>query len=219
MTARPTHLAQLNIGRLRYEVNDPRMADFVDNLARVNAIADRAEGFIWRLQDATGNATSYRPYGDDPRMAINMSVWEDVAALERYVWQTVHKRFYGRREEWFERLDGTYFVMWWVPAGHIPTVEEAVERLEHLNRHGAHDGSDVRQMTKLIVDGKEIDVAPEFTLLQACEAAGAEIPRFCFHERLSIAGNCRMCLIEVQGMPKPQASCAMGVRDLPPNRD
>jgi NADH-quinone oxidoreductase subunit G len=74
-------------------------------------------------------------------------------------------------------------------------------------------------MTKLIVDGKEIDVTPEYTLLQACEAAGAEIPRFCFHERLSIAGNCRMCLIEVQGMPKPQASCAMGVKDLPPNRD
>src|SRR5712672_606822 len=74
-------------------------------------------------------------------------------------------------------------------------------------------------MTKLIVDGKEIDVPPEYTLLQACEAAGAEIPRFCFHERLSIAGNCRMCLIEVVGIPKPQASCAMSVRDLPPNRD
>src|SRR5690242_20987754 len=74
-------------------------------------------------------------------------------------------------------------------------------------------------MTKLIVDGKEIDVPPDYTLLQACEAAGAEIPRFCFQERLSIAGNCRMCLIEVQGMPKPQASCAMGVKDLPPNRD
>ena len=74
-------------------------------------------------------------------------------------------------------------------------------------------------MTKVIVDGKEIDVPPEYTLLQACEAAGAEIPRFCFHDRLSIAGNCRMCLIEVVGMPKPQASCAMGVRDLPPNRD
>src|SRR5712675_3284599 len=74
-------------------------------------------------------------------------------------------------------------------------------------------------MTKLIVDGKEIDVPPEYTLLQACEAGGAEIPRFCFHERLSIAGNCRMCLIEVLGMPKPQASCAMGVKDLPPNRD
>src|SRR5450759_3855129 len=73
-------------------------------------------------------------------------------------------------------------------------------------------------MTKLIVDGKEIDVPPEYTLLQACEAAGAEIPRFCFHERLSIAGNCRMCLIEVQGIPKPQASCAMGVKDLAPNK-
>jgi NADH-quinone oxidoreductase subunit G len=76
-----------------------------------------------------------------------------------------------------------------------------------------------RRMTKIIVDGKEIDVPPEYTLLQACEAGGAEIPRFCFHERLSIAGNCRMCLIEVVGMPKPQASCAMGVKDLPPNKD
>src|SRR6516164_139245 len=74
-------------------------------------------------------------------------------------------------------------------------------------------------MAKLIVDGKEIDVAPDCTLLQACEAAGAEIPRFCFHARLSIAGNCRMCLVEVAGMPKPQASSAMGVKDLPPNRD
>src|ERR1700689_132346 len=74
-------------------------------------------------------------------------------------------------------------------------------------------------MTKLIVDGKEIDVPVEYTLLQACEAAGAEIPRFCYHERLSIAGNCRMCLIEVVGIPKPQASCAMGVKDLMPNKD
>src|SRR5262249_58000558 len=82
---------------------------------------------------------------------------------------------------------------------------------------GGQQGTD--DMTKLIVDGKEIDVPPEYTLLQACEAAGAEIPRFCFQERLSIAGNCRMCLVEVVGMPKPQASCAMGVRDLPPNRD
>jgi NADH-quinone oxidoreductase subunit G len=74
-------------------------------------------------------------------------------------------------------------------------------------------------MTKLIVDGKEIDVPPEYTLLQACETAGAEIPRFCFHEWLSIAGNCRMCLIEVAGNPKPQASCAVGVKDLPPKKD
>lgn len=133
------HLAQLNIGRLRYELDDPRMADFVNNLARVNALADRAEGFVWRLQDASGNATSYRPYGDDPRIAINMSVWENVAALERYVWQTVHKRFYGRRHEWFDKLDGPYFVLWRVPVGHIPTLQAAVQRLEHLRRNGPSD--------------------------------------------------------------------------------
>jgi Domain of unknown function (DUF3291) len=129
------HLAQLNVARLRYEIGDPRMADFVDNLARVNAIADRAEGFIWRLQDDTGNATNFRPY-QDPRIAINMSVWESVEALERYVWQTVHKRFYARRGEWFEKPRGRYFVMWWVEAGHRPTIEEAMARLEHLERHG-----------------------------------------------------------------------------------
>jgi NADH-quinone oxidoreductase subunit G len=83
-----------------------------------------------------------------------------------------------------------------------------------LRRDGRAGG-----MTKLIVDGKEIDVPPEYTLLQACETAGAEIPRFCFQDRLSIAGNCRMCLVEVVGIPKPQASCAMGVKDLPPNKD
>jgi Domain of unknown function (DUF3291) len=133
-----SHLAQLNIGRLRYEVDDPRMADFVNNLALVNSLAERSPGFVWRYQDDSGNATNTRPF-EDPRIAINMSVWESVEALERYVWQTVHKRFYGRREEWFEKLDGPYFVMWWVPAGHIPTVEEAVERLEHLRRHGPSD--------------------------------------------------------------------------------
>ena len=72
---------------------------------------------------------------------------------------------------------------------------------------------------KLIIDGREIEVEDGITLLQACEQAGVDIPRFCYHERLSIAGNCRMCLVEVAGMPKPQASCAMGVNDLPPNRD
>src|SRR5450631_3989596 len=74
-------------------------------------------------------------------------------------------------------------------------------------------------MSKVIVDDVEVDVPPEYTLLQACGEAGVEIPRFCYHERLSIAGNCRMCLVEVQGMPKPAASCAMGVNDLPPNKD
>ena len=88
------HLAQLNIGRLRYEADDPRMADFVDNLAMVNGIAERSDGFVWRYQDDSGSAIDTRPFDGDPRMAINMSVWENIEALERFVWQTVHKRFY-----------------------------------------------------------------------------------------------------------------------------
>jgi hypothetical protein len=130
------HLAQLNIGRIRYEVDDPRMAGFVDNLASVNAIAERSEGFVWRYTDASGNATDTRPYDGDPMMAVNMSVWENVESLEKYVWQTVHKRFYGRRHEWFEKMEERYFVMWWVPAGHLPTITEAIERLEHLKKQG-----------------------------------------------------------------------------------
>jgi hypothetical protein len=133
------HLAQLNIGRIRYEVTDPRMAGFVDNLAFVNALAERTPGFVWRYTDASGNATATRPYAGDPLMAVNMSVWENVESLEKYVWQTVHKRFYGRRHEWFEKMDERYFVMWWVPAGHLPTIAEAIERLEHLKEHGPSD--------------------------------------------------------------------------------
>ena len=131
-------LAQLNIGRLRYPLDDPRMADFVDNLDRVNGIADRSEGFVWRLKDDSGNATSIRAF-DDAQIIVNVSVWESVEALERYVWQTVHKRFYGRRHEWFEQFEGPYFVMWWVPNGHRPTVAEALARLDHLKVKGPSD--------------------------------------------------------------------------------
>ena len=139
MTHTNQHLAQLNIGRLRYEASDPRMADFVDNLAFVNGLAERSEGFVWRYQDDSGSAIDTRPFDGDPRMAINMSVWTDGDAFARFVWQTVHKRFYGRREGWFEKLDGLYFVMWWVPAGHRPTVQEAIERLDHLKCHGSSE--------------------------------------------------------------------------------
>ena len=94
---------------------------------------------MWRYQDESGNATSTRPYDGDPMMAVNMSVWENVESLEKYVWQTVHKRFYAQRHEWFEKMDERYFVMWWVPAGHRPSIAEAIERLEHLKTHGASD--------------------------------------------------------------------------------
>jgi catalase (peroxidase I) len=136
MTSPVQHVAQLNIGRLRYETDDPRMADFMNNLARINALAERSPGFVWRYTDATGNATDTRPYDGDPRMAVNLSVWESVEALETFVWQTVHKRFYSRKAEWFETLDGAYFVLWHVPVGHRPSVQEAIGRLEHLKIHG-----------------------------------------------------------------------------------
>jgi uncharacterized protein DUF3291 len=139
MTSETRHLAQLNIGRIRHPLDDPRMADFMNNLALVNGLAERSPGFVWRFQDDSGNATNTRPFDDDPRMAVNMSVWESVEALERFVWQTVHKRFYGRKHEWFEKMEGPYFVLWWVPAGHRPTVQEAIDRLSHLKEHGPSD--------------------------------------------------------------------------------
>ena len=130
------HVAQLNIGRFRHETDDPRMADFMNNLERINALAERSPGFVWRYTDATGNATDTRPYDGDPRMAVNLSVWESVEALEKFVWQTVHTRVYARKHEWFEKLDGAYFVLWHVPAGHRPSVAEAIARLDHLKTHG-----------------------------------------------------------------------------------
>jgi hypothetical protein len=132
------HLAELNIGRLRHDIDDPRVADFTNNLALVNGIAERSAGFVWRYVDDSGNATNTRPYAD-PRIIVNFSVWENVESLERFVWQTIHKRFYGRRIEWFEPLEGPSFVLWWVPAGHRPSVQEAVGRLDHLKQHGPSD--------------------------------------------------------------------------------
>jgi hypothetical protein len=133
------HLAQFNVGRMRYANDDPRMAEFVNNLATVNGIAERTPGFVWRYQDDSGSATNTRPFDGDPRMAINLSVWRDVESLERFVWQTVHKRFYGRRAEWFEHMAERYMVMWWVPAGNQPGIAEAIERLRHLQKHGPSD--------------------------------------------------------------------------------
>jgi hypothetical protein len=129
------HLAELNIGRLLHPQDDPRVADFMNNLDLVNALAERSQGFIWRMKDETGNATSIRAF-DDPQMIVNVSVWESVEVLERFVWQTIHKRFYGRRTDWFDKMHGPQFVMWWVQIGHRPLLPEALERLEHLATHG-----------------------------------------------------------------------------------
>jgi Domain of unknown function (DUF3291) len=133
------HLAQFNIARIKYPLDDPRMREFVDNVARVNGLAEQVEGFVWRLQDESGNAMGMRVY-DDPRILPNLTLWENVAALERFVWRTLHSRFYGRREEWFEPIE-TPLVLWWVPAGHRPKLAEGVARLEQFKAQGPSDGA------------------------------------------------------------------------------
>jgi hypothetical protein len=135
MSASPRwHLAQLNIGRVRAPMTDPLMAGFVAELESVNALADSAPGFVWRLQTEAGDATAIRPYDDDT-ILINMSVWETVEALRAYVYRTHHADVMRQREKWFERLDTYFIALWWMPAGTIPTILEAKLRLDHLRQH------------------------------------------------------------------------------------
>lgn len=132
------HLAQVNIGRLVAAPGDPAVEPFMAALARVNAIAERSPGFVWRLKgedDATG-ATDIRIDETDPRMAINLSVWETVESFEDFVWKTVHRAFYARRTQWFEPLGRPHFAMWWVEPGTRPTVAEAMARLADLEANG-----------------------------------------------------------------------------------
>jgi hypothetical protein len=129
------HLAQVNIGRLRAPVEDPLMEGFRSQLDPINALADRSPGFVWRLQTEDGNATAIRPY-DDERMAINMSVWESLEALQQFVYRSAHIGPLRDRKQWFEPLDGPILALWWVPVGQIPTVDEAKARLELLKERG-----------------------------------------------------------------------------------
>jgi hypothetical protein len=132
------HLAQLNIAKLRYPFEDPRVAGFVENLDRVNAVAERSPGFVWRLTGEGNDATDLVAF-EDPLVITNMSVWVDAPSLEHFVWNTVHKRIYNRRGEWFELMVSHHFVMWWIKPGHIPSVAEAQERLAHLDANGDSD--------------------------------------------------------------------------------
>jgi heme-degrading monooxygenase HmoA len=131
------HLAQFNIARIKYPLDDARMREFVDNVERVNGLADKIEGFVWRLQDESGHAMNMTVY-NDPRVLPNLTVWESAEALERFVFKTLHGRFFARRAEWFEQPDPT-LVMWWIPENHRPTMDEGVERLEYLKARGPSD--------------------------------------------------------------------------------
>jgi len=130
------HLAQINVGRFVAPIDHPRMAGFVAQLDPINALADRSPGFIWRLQSESGNATDI-PYNDDPLMAVNISVWENLEALRKFVYASEHIVPFRDRAQWFEKLDKPHYCLWWIPAGHIPTVAEGRERLEHYQQYGS----------------------------------------------------------------------------------
>jgi len=129
------HLAEINIGRLRAPVDHPMIADFVANLDRINALADASPGFVWRLTGAGNDATDIKPDPADEMMALNMSVWESPQALGAFVYRSDHQPVMRRRAEWFEKLE-LYIALWWVPIGHIPTVEEGMARIDALRRLG-----------------------------------------------------------------------------------
>jgi len=135
-----THqLAQINLARMLFPIDDPRMTDFVALLDPVNAIADKSAGFVWRLQSSYGNATDipYDPAVSDPFLLVNMSVWESLESLRDFTYRTHHLQVFRDRSKWFAKMEKPSYCLWWVPLGHIPTVDEGRERLEHYWRHGS----------------------------------------------------------------------------------
>ncbi|RKN43788.1 DUF3291 domain-containing protein [Streptomyces hoynatensis] len=129
------HLAHLNVATLRYPLGDPRMAPFVERLNPVNAAADAAPGFVWRLvEEGAADATGLRPAGEN--VIVTLSVWETQEALWDFTYRSGHLEAMRRRREWFARHVEAHLVLWWVPVGHLPTVDEALERLADLRAHG-----------------------------------------------------------------------------------
>ena len=129
------HIAQLNIAKMNVELDDPIMKDFVDNLDKVNGIADSSPGFVWRLQTEEGDATNLRVF-EDNMLLVNMSVWGSIEELKTFVYDTFHVDILKRKKEWFTKFYGVYQVLWWVQTGTLPEVEEAKARLKYLQQHG-----------------------------------------------------------------------------------
>lgn len=134
-------LAELNIAKARYENDDPRFKDFVDMIGPVNEMAERMPGYVWRLTDKGGVGTMDIQAFDDPRLLVNLSVWEDAESLEAFVNKTVHAKVMGRRKEWFGAMETHHMVLWWVKAGHRPDLTEAKARLDLLNTEGPGPGA------------------------------------------------------------------------------
>ncbi|ORT50316.1 hypothetical protein ST37_10585 [Vibrio sp. qd031] len=128
-------LAQLNVALAKYNLEAPEIADFVDNLDTVNAIAEASDGFVWRLKDESGDATNILLF-DDPKMIVNLSVWENVESLKNFMFRTHHRDFMRRKSEWFHPLPEDTYVLWWVETGHIPSAQEALAKLTYLRANG-----------------------------------------------------------------------------------
>jgi hypothetical protein len=163
------HLAQVNIGRVKAPVEDPIMAGFMRRLDEINALADRSPGFVWRLQTTAGNATYFRPFPDDDSILMNMSVWETIESLRHYVYKTVHAELLRQRHEWFEKFVGVYTALWWVPAGHLPGVDEAKKRLAYLDQYGPTEFAFTFKTTFPPDDGFQQGI--DWSAFQPCPAA------------------------------------------------
>ncbi len=119
---------------MKYSIESPEMADFVDNLENINALAEESPGYVWRLQTEDGDATGIDFFGSD--VLVNMSIWEDVEFLHSFVYKTAHTKIMSRRKEWFHRVEEAYTVLWWVSEGVIPSLDEAKSKLELLKSEG-----------------------------------------------------------------------------------
>jgi hypothetical protein len=140
MSLHAFHLAQINVGRFRTAAEDPSLGDFMAALDPINALAERSPGFVWRLKDETGHATNIHAY-DDPRMIINLTVWESLETLRNFTYRSAHTGVLGRRNDWFEKLEGPHLALWWIPGGAVPTPAEGIARIDHLARHGPSENA------------------------------------------------------------------------------
>jgi len=129
------YLAEINIAKMKAPIDSPVMAEFVANLNNINSLAESSDGFIWRLKDESDNATSIKIYDDD-FLIINMSVWKDAESLFHFVYQTKHIEFLKKRKDWFDQMKERYMALWYTPESTMPTVQDAIERLDFLRRNG-----------------------------------------------------------------------------------
>ena len=124
-------LAQINIAQAKDSMESETMKGFVERLDEINELADNSKGFVWRLQTEEGDATSIQAF-DDPSLIVNMSVWEDIESLKEYVYKSVHVELIKERKAWFNKMKIMHQALWWIPAGHTPSVIEGRERLSLL---------------------------------------------------------------------------------------